>query len=202
MATLQQACKLETDLKLTYYRLMEDMINEAIQGQVRTQVSRQLRYQTDLDQYKYLIKKEHIENNIQNLKDKMNREADTAPQQQQEMNCHILDAQQDKLAAITRPKIRVLEENNEDQFKTETKTFLPNMLGYLWEDPKIFTIFANDFLPAEMLKLRHAPDQVEELLEMVVNQAFIEHTSQVQDWRVVELTQHIVHKQVAEAKSI
>lgn len=37
---------------------------------------------------------------------------------------------------------------------------------------------------------------------MVVNHAFIEHTSQVQDWRVVEITQRLIYKQVQAAPSI
>jgi len=43
---------------------------------------------------------------------------------------------------------------------------------------------------------------VDDLLEMVVTNLFVEPTLKVQDWRVVQISQRLIEKQVSEATSI
>ena len=77
------------------------------------------------------------------------------------------------------------------------------MLNYLWEDDEIFKVFCDVFLPAQLSDLlQTAPQKAQDLLDMVVTHLFVEPTLQVQDWRVVEISQRLIARQVQEASSI
>ncbi len=118
-------------------------------------------------------------------------------------NCEKLSVLQQSKSEIRRPKIRILEDSLNEQFTSNTWNFIQFMLNYLWEDPQIFRVFRDEFLPAQLTAaLEQGPEKAAELLDMVVTHLFVEPTLQVQDWRVVELSQGLIARQVAAATKI
>ena len=78
LVVLQNICKGETDLKNTFYTLVQEQIDVNIKQSITKLVQKKLKYHTEIDDFYFHVKKEQLEENIKSLMDKMNSDTNQA----------------------------------------------------------------------------------------------------------------------------
>lgn len=160
---------------------------------------------SDLELFEYLVKKEQIELDIRTILDRIQMTGQPA----NKVDSEQISEFQRQLGRIPKPKKRVLV-NGESQFNAKTGSicynYMLSIFDYLYTNSEVFERFTDVYLPNKLEEcLNKQPantTRVDEILESVISFAFIEPTSQVQDWRVVEISQRLIAKEVKKANSI
>ena len=96
---------------------------------------------------------------------------------------------------MARPIARRLLIDVKKGFESEDAAVPTSMLlGFLWDDQEIFDAFTDKFLAAhcEQLLIRDQ-SKLGAFLSLVVHRLFVDLTAQVQDWRVVNIQERLVH---------
>lgn len=75
---------------------------------------------------------------------------------------------------------------------------------YLWDNKAIQEMFVNDFFikNCENYFRKKEREKVKELIEVVVNDLFLEHTSKFPEWRLVVIQQRVIEWEVKKANSL
>jgi hypothetical protein len=151
------------------------------------------------------VKKEQIELDIRTILDRNQMTGQAA----NKVDSEQISEFQRQLGRIPKPKKRILV-NGESQFNPKSGgicyNYMLSIFDYLYTNSEVFERFTDVYLPNKLEEcLNKQPadtTRVDEILESVISFAFIEPTSQVQDWRVVEISQRLIAKEVKKAKSI
>ena len=90
---------------------------------------------------------------------------------------------------LKKPKVWVLQERPDLQFTSDGKRVIEQMFWYLWDNKQVHELFVNEFLikNCEAYFQRQEVEKAQELIEVVVNDLFLEHTGKFPEWRLVEI---------------
>lgn len=83
----------------------------------------------------------------------------------------------------------MLQEDPTKQFTSRGMDAIKPLFWNLWDNVEVQDEFVKVFIIQQSKEYLNAnrPKKVEELLEMVVQNLFIDYTSQISDWRLVEI---------------
>lgn len=191
---LQSAVKNENELNQMYGRLFEEEIKNQLTDKSKAYLSEHLRYRSDLEFFKYENEEQFCDTEIAKLT-KVLQENENVDEAEAKAKASAAKADLERLkqekSGLKKPQIRVLDDQLEKQFTPDGKRVLEQMFWYLWDNKDIQTLFVEDFFirNCEMYLRKKDPQAATELIEMVMHDMFLEHTSKFPDWRVVQIQQ-------------